>query len=897
MALAVMTHAKDQIVLFDTEDTGVSKAVSLWGLDTAWLSEDNVRRGVAFMGQPQVDVVRFSFTGDWPSTNGTLHASAQAEFDQRMSIVDNYTDSHTALYLNSDTVALDSYYDNGDGVNPDTWAELIDLTRQECEDAGRTVLAVAPFNEPDDGTWQGNVNRLGDVCWRLRNTYGANFSGINICGASTLNTDTANSWYNTLNGWGYVEEGCTHQLAGSFNNYASFFQNVEANGDVGVNDEFHNVMEAMVGAEYGLGVGIWWGSAERARSEFVKASDGVRLAYAEHRGNWTAASVYRGTNGAVQAFIGESERQALPTTYRFFSKDRPVFYDGHGPQRAYSVTTTGGSGYQTADHHNAERVVNITWGDDVQPVVDGRYYLINRNSHLAMTVENAYTHNGAYIRQRNFTGGTHQQWDMNPMPLIIGGDYSYFSLTAVHSGKAADLYNFNLNDGGDVRQWEVGGTYGGANQQWFLDYVEDGWFYIRSRWSAKYLEVAGASTTDYANIQLWSSDADGSDYHRQWRLIPVGAAVEFSAPAAPTGLNATASQVSVALSWNANVETDLEGYTVLRSTTSGGPYNIIARGLTDTSFVDNSANLPMTYYYVVRAADESLNTSGNSGEMSAAPSGNLDLIAYYAFDGDLNDGSGNANHAATNGSLSFAAGKYGSGSLNLSGSDQYAVIPAEMMAGVSDFTISVWVYWNGGGAWQRIFDFGNNTTQYMFLSPSSGSGTLRFAVTTNGSGSEQIAETSSLSTGSWQHVAVTRSGNTVRLYKNGSLADTETVSIAPSSFNPVLNYIGESQWPDPLFSGRLDEMYIYNYALSDSEVMDLMNDQLPPSTDPASISVSVTNGWVDLSWPEEHIGWRLQECHSLTNASWVDVSGAETTNAVLVPFGASNSIFFRMVYP
>src|SRR5688572_28788844 len=58
--------AQDRTVLFNLSDPGVSKAIPTWGLDTAWLSTDNVRRGVIFMGQPQVDVIRFSFTGDRP---------------------------------------------------------------------------------------------------------------------------------------------------------------------------------------------------------------------------------------------------------------------------------------------------------------------------------------------------------------------------------------------------------------------------------------------------------------------------------------------------------------------------------------------------------------------------------------------------------------------------------------------------------------------------------------------------------------------------------------------------------------------------------------------------------------------------------------------------------------
>src|SRR6185312_4473460 len=157
--------------------------------------------------------------------------------------------------------------------------------------------------------------------------------------------------------------------------------------------------------------------------------------------------------------------------------------------------------------------------------------------------------------------------------------------------------------------------------------------------------------------------------------------------------------------------------------------------------------------------DRSLNTSGNSAQVSATPTDNPGLIARYAFDGNANDGSGNANHATTTGSPTFVAGKYGS-AMDLSGTAQYAMVPAGIMAGVTNFTIALWVNWDGGAAWQRIFDFGNDTTQYMFLTPGSGSGTLRFAVTTNGGGAEQIVQTSPLPVGQWQHVAVTFNGST-----------------------------------------------------------------------------------------------------------------------------------------
>ena len=67
LALASRAPAQDCTVRFNISDPGVSKAVPTWRLDTAWLNADKVHYGVIFIGQPQVDVIRFSFTGAWPS--------------------------------------------------------------------------------------------------------------------------------------------------------------------------------------------------------------------------------------------------------------------------------------------------------------------------------------------------------------------------------------------------------------------------------------------------------------------------------------------------------------------------------------------------------------------------------------------------------------------------------------------------------------------------------------------------------------------------------------------------------------------------------------------------------------------------------------------------------------
>jgi lysyl endopeptidase len=84
-------------------------------------------------------------------------------------------------------------------------------------------------------------------------------------------------------------------------------------------------------------------------------------------------------------------------------------------------------------------------------------------------------------------------------------------------------------------------------------------------------------------------------------------------PAAPTGLTATAvSQTQINLSWTA--VPGATSYTILRSTTSGGPYTAVGTSAT-TSFSNTGLNCNTTYFYVVTASNGC--SSGNSAQAQA----------------------------------------------------------------------------------------------------------------------------------------------------------------------------------------------------------------------------------------------------------------------------------------
>ncbi|MDD4970551.1 MAG: RICIN domain-containing protein [Paludibacter sp.] len=802
-SILVAQPIPDRTVLFNVSDSGISKPVN-WGLDLAWLSETNIRRGIAFMGADRVDVVRASFQPTLPLVNGDLQTQQVNDLNSRLNLID-LTGSKTKVVLNCDHPSVDPSY-IGNAAN---WALLMDVTTRRVQERGRTVISISPFNEPDYGwgqySGQNGKTDFYNICNVLRQNH--RFDSIRLCGGNTLNDDQALTWYNYLKG--RLDEGNTHQLAGSFDNYASFYQTVRANGDHATADELHNVMEAMVGVEYGMQTGIWWGTAELARGEFVKASFGKRLGYAEHRPNWTAASVYRNPEGKIQAFGGTSERQAVTTTYRFVSKDRDVFYEGYGPQREYTMVLPGGTGYGVGQT-NAERVVNVTWGEDIQPAINGRYVLVNRYSHKLMEVVLGSTTNGATICQRSNKGTTYQQWDVIPVDSRVGGDFSYFTLTNVNSSKVPDVLNFSLDNGAAIIQWDDSK---GPNQQWYLEYVEDGWFNIRNRNSAKCMQVGAPYITDGAVIQ--QGDKNGAAY-QQWRFLPVGAPIEFSSPIAPVNLITTSNSSSIRLDWSPNPETDLSGYTVFRSDSTGGSYTTLARNVTSSTYVDNTITSGKQYFYTIKAVDKSLNRSPYSNEVSATAIRNKDLVTLLQFEGNTQDSTINLNHSASFGGISYVGGKIGSRALALNGTNAFVQLPTNL-ANHQEITIAMWVYWKGGATWQRIFDFGNDQTENMFLTTNSDSGQLRFSI--NKGGVEQRLNAPLLPTGIWSHVAVTLGASGASLYVNGILvSESNAVTFSPMDFKPVLNYIGRSQFPDPLFNGNIDDFRVYNYAMTADEI-------------------------------------------------------------------------------
>jgi hypothetical protein len=224
------------------------------------------------------------------------------------------------------------------------------------------------------------------------------------------------------------------------------------------------------------------------------------------------------------------------------------------------------------------------------------------------------------------------------------------------------------------------------------------------------------------------------------------------------------------------------------------------------------------------------------------------LVAYYPFNGNANDESGNGNHGEVNGATLTTDRKGNTNSVyNFGGyyNKGYIKVPVSSSLQFNqEITISVWIKLNDYGGMDGWGHYDATNATFAILSKDGGRNGICLDVNSNGGisfpylwdKSNQAAGVSyTYNTGflDWVHIVAVNNANTMELYLNGvkvqensnTNGNIDAVNNLPMYIgvnNELQTSYGEAFWYP--FNGKIDDVRIYNRALTDNEIQSLYNE-------------------------------------------------------------------------
>ncbi|HMN49448.1 MAG TPA: T9SS type A sorting domain-containing protein [Ignavibacteriaceae bacterium] len=241
------------------------------------------------------------------------------------------------------------------------------------------------------------------------------------------------------------------------------------------------------------------------------------------------------------------------------------------------------------------------------------------------------------------------------------------------------------------------------------------------------------------------------------------------------------------------------------------------------------------------------------------------LVAYYPFNGNANDESGNGNHGTITGALvTPAADRYGEeGKVYKFWYPDYVSVPTNSSFFTDEFTVSYWykveAYWGDrcvlscvgrNGGYQQPFS--GTTFQYLF----------GYNFPTNSWFWTNYTVPNTPNT--WQHIATTykKTGDNAsitKLYINGELKSSDTYGNTIAYPGSEIFYIGRNH-SDLGLNGELDEVRFYNKTLDDQEIKNLYLSETKPVLQSPANQSTVATLTPEMIWrsPLENVEFRFQ---------------------------------------
>ncbi|MBI9038866.1 MAG: PKD domain-containing protein, partial [Bacteroidales bacterium] len=197
---------------------------------------------------------------------------------------------------------------------------------------------------------------------------------------------------------------------------------------------------------------------------------------------------------------------------------------------------------------------------------------------------------------------------------------------------------------------------------------------------------------------------------------------------------------------------------------------------------------------------------------------NQGLIAYYPFSGNTDDYSGNGHHGINYGAT-LTTDRFGipDNAYDFDGSSNY--MDMGNWFNYNDFTISMWVNRETiGNSWRVLID--NNHPNNWVIQSHENSNDFVFGLYPDGG----VDFTIDLN--QWDYVVCIKDGTSIKTYIDGVFQNESTMIATINYNNPNLNI---SRWGagGRFFDGKIDDIRMYDRALSENEIQMLYNEQPP----------------------------------------------------------------------
>ena len=242
--------------------------------------------------------------------------------------------------------------------------------------------------------------------------------------------------------------------------------------------------------------------------------------------------------------------------------------------------------------------------------------------------------------------------------------------------------------------------------------------------------------------------------------------------------------------------------------------------------------------------------------LSTASSASGELVAYFTFDEDsgdiIYDTSGNGNNGTIFGAQR-GAGKYGK-ALEFNGADNYVEVPTSDSLEIdTNVSIAAWINWiDAGDGWQGILSKGtmDGPGENYSLFINKDERYFHFVLALDVGRVQQNSPNNSVVPNEWLHVCCTWDGSVTRIYINGEMAMEmdQVATIIPSNL-PLR--IGHRDGSSHYWNGIIDEVRIYDHALTEAEILAAMEGSkgYPFAFGPIPADGAIhADTWISLGW-------------------------------------------------